>query len=141
MHTSVIPFRGIPSIDQIFGALERGIEQSDQAKYPPHNIFKVDETSYAIEIAVAGFSPEEIEVTVEDRVLRVSGTKTDPAEAGERIYFHRGLAQRNFRRTFQLARYLEVTDARVKNGILRIDLGLQIPDAAKPRKISITSAE
>jgi molecular chaperone IbpA len=103
--------------------------------YPPYNIERTDENAYRIEIAVAGFRPEELNVEVKENLLTVQGRKTANDEA--KRYLHRGLAERNFERKFQLADYVVVTDANLADGLLSISLKREIPEALKARRIEI----
>ncbi|WP_116364759.1 Hsp20 family protein [Parahaliea mediterranea] len=104
--------------------------------YPPYNIESLDESRYAITLAVAGFTEGDLEINVEGGLLTVSGRKQ---EEGERKYLHRGIANRAFERKFNLAEHIEVTGAKLANGLLTIDLVKEIPEAMKPRRISIGS--
>ena len=104
--------------------------------YPPHNIVKYADDSYGIEVAVAGFSKDEITVEVDQDQLTIRGVKdrsTDPTVE----YLHRGLAARDFEQTFTLAEYMEVRGAKVEDGMLQIDIQRIIPEALKPRQIEI----
>ena len=103
--------------------------------YPPHNIVKYNDTHYGIEVAVAGFSKEEITVEVDQDQLYITGKKTSVSEGVE--YLHRGLAARDFEQTFTLAEYMEVRGAEVKDGMLKIEIERVIPEALKPRQIKI----
>jgi molecular chaperone IbpA len=103
--------------------------------YPPHNIVKYNDTHYGIEVAVAGFSKEEITVEVDQDQLYITGKKTSVSEGVE--YLHRGLAARDFEQQFTLAEYMEVRGAEVKDGMLKIEIERIIPDALKPRQIEI----
>jgi molecular chaperone IbpA len=103
--------------------------------YPPHNIVKYNDTHYGIEVAVAGFSKEEITVEVDQDQLYITGKKTSVNESVE--YLHRGLAARDFEQTFTLAEYMEVRGAEVKDGMLKIEIERVIPEALKPRQIKI----
>jgi len=105
------------------------------SNYPPHNIVKYSDTHYAIEVAVAGFSKEEISVEVDQDQLYISG-KQSASPAGVE-YLHRGLAARDFEQQFTLAEYMEVKGAEVKDGMLKIQIERIIPDALKPRQIEI----
>ena len=103
--------------------------------YPPHNIVKYNDTHYGIEVAVAGFSKEEITVEVDQDQLYITGKKTSVSEGVE--YLHRGLAARDFEQQFTLAEYMEVKDAEVKDGMLKIKIERIVPEALKPRQIAI----
>ena len=106
--------------------------------YPPYNIEVLDENNYAISLAVAGFSQEELDIQVENGVLSVLGNKNEESEENHK-YLHQGIPDQNFKRQFNLADYVEVTGAELTNGLLRINLIKEIPEAMKPKKISITS--
>lgn len=106
-----------------------------QTPYPPYNIELLDKDQYQITMAIAGFAEEELELQSENQTLTVSGKKM--ADNAERNYLHQGIAARNFERRFQLAEHVEVTGARLANGLLHIELVRKIPDAMKPKKISI----
>ena len=108
-----------------------------QTNYPPHNIVKYSENNYAIEVAVAGFTKEEISVSVDQDQLGISGIKNRNGDDVEVEYLHRGLAARDFEQIFRLAEYMEVKGAEVKDGMLRIDIERIIPEALKPRTIEI----
>jgi molecular chaperone IbpA len=104
--------------------------------YPPHNIVKYDDTHYGIEVAVAGFSKEEVTVEVDQDQLTIRGVKTRLDENTVE-YLHRGLAARDFEQTFTLAEYMEVRGAKVADGMLQIDIQRIVPEALKPRQIEI----
>ena len=103
--------------------------------YPPHNIVKYDDTHYGIEVAVAGFSKEEITVEVDQDQLMINGKKSSTNADIE--YLHRGLAARDFEQQFTLAEYMEVKGAEVKDGMLKISIERIVPEALKPRQIEI----
>lgn len=110
------------------------------AKYPPYNIVKYDDTNYAIEIAVAGFSKEEIKIEYKDGTLTVTGKEVLPDNIEEYTrpeYIHKGIAMRDFTHTFKLATDVEVTDAEIFDGILSITLLKHIPEHRKPKTIKI----
>jgi len=104
--------------------------------YPPHNIVKYSDDTYGIEVAVAGFTKEEVTVEVDQDQLTIRGIKNRPNE-GEVEYLHRGLAARDFEQTFTLAEYMIVRGAKVENGMLQIDIQRLVPEALKPRQIEI----
>ena len=104
--------------------------------YPPHNIVKYDDTHYGIEVAVAGFTKEEVTVEVDQDQLTVTGRKLNQVD--DRFeYLHRGLAARDFEQSFTLAEYMEVRGAKVENGMLQIDIQRVVPEALQPRKIEV----
>ena len=110
----------------------------DQSNWPPYNIEKHGENTYRISMAVAGFGEDELDVTIHDHHLVVQGTRGD--DAGEDLqYLHRGIAGRSFERRFQLADFIEVKSASMKDGLLHIDLERVIPEAMLPRKVDINA--
>ena len=108
------------------------------ASYPPYNIEKTGDDSYRLTMAVAGFGPEDIELTVKESTLLVAGRVSAEASKGE--VFHRGIAGRAFERRFVLADHIVVEGADLKNGLLQIGLKRVVPEALKPRRIAIGSA-
>lgn len=103
--------------------------------YPPYNIEAVDKDHYRITMAVAGFVASELDIQSEQQTLTIRGVKAD--DKVERKYLYQGIAARNFERRFQLADHVKVTDARMENGLLHIDLAREVPEAMKPRRIPI----
>jgi molecular chaperone IbpA len=110
--------------------------QHTNSNYPPHNIVKYSNDTYAIEVAVAGFSKEEVTVEVDQDQLTIKGVKNRPNESTVE-YLHRGLAARDFEQTYTLAEYMIVKGAKVENGMLQIDIQRVVPEALKPRQIEI----
>jgi len=110
--------------------------------YPPYNITKNKNDIYEITLAIAGFKKSDIEIELEDGTLKITGTSNVlDAEEGETVeteYLHKGIAERNFLRTFKLAEYVEVKDAKLQDGLLRVQLERNVPDAMKPQKIKIS---
>lgn len=121
--------------DQIFNDFEHRFANQLATNYPPYNIVKRSEDNYEIQVAVAGFSREEIDLTVENNELQIKGTKFEGEDTAE--YLHRGLAARNFERAFTLGQYLEVESAEIQDGLLIIKLERHIPEALKPKRIEI----
>ena len=124
--------KGLVGFDRYFS----GHFPNTNGNYPPHNIVKYDETHYGIEVAVAGFSKEEITVEVDQDQLTVKGRKLNQVDSRFE-YLHRGLAARDFEQTFTLAEYMEVHAAEVKDGMLVIEIERVVPEALKPRQILI----
>jgi len=123
--------RALVGFDQYFNN-----PRLQNSNYPPHNIVKYSDSAYAIEVAVAGFSKEEINVEVDQDQLIVRGTQqTEDTEGKE--YLHKGLASRNFEQSWTLAEYMEVKDAEVKDGMLIINIQRIVPEALQPRQIVI----
>ncbi|MDJ0896322.1 MAG: Hsp20 family protein [Alphaproteobacteria bacterium] len=103
--------------------------------YPPYNIERTGEDGYQISVAVAGFGEDELDVTVKDGVLIITGKKAD---GEDKNFLHRGIAQRAFTLRFQLADHIEVRNADLSNGLLNIALVREVPEAMKPKTIQIT---
>ena len=131
-------YRSVVGFDRLAALLDAAAAQDGAAGYPPYNIERTDENAYRIEIAVAGFRPEELNIEVKENLLTVQGRKTANDET--RRFLHRGLAERNFERRFQLADYVVVTDAALSDGLLAISLKRELPEALKPRRIEINAA-
>ncbi|MBV9863070.1 MAG: Hsp20 family protein [Alphaproteobacteria bacterium] len=107
--------------------------------YPPYNIEKTGEDAYRLTMAVAGFSPEDIDITVQESTLLVTGKGQKEEENGR--YLHRGIARRAFERRFSLADHIKVVGASLDNGLLHVDLVREVPEAAKPRQIKIGTVQ
>lgn len=129
-------YRSVVGFDRLANLLETASVEAATG-YPPYNIERTDENAYRIEIAVAGFRPDELDIEVKENLLTVQGRKA--ANDDQRRFLHRGLAERNFERRFQLADYVVVTDANLADGLLSISLKRELPEALKPRRIEITS--
>ncbi len=110
------------------------VDGGDSA-YPPYNIEKTGEDAYRLQMAVAGFAREELDITVQENTLIVTGQAETNGE--ERTFLHRGIAKRAFERRFQLADTIKVTGAGYENGLLNIELVREIPEHKKPRKVEI----
>ena len=130
-------YRSVVGFDRLADLLETATADAATG-YPPYNIERTDENAYRIEIAVAGFRPEELNIEVKEHLLTVTGRKAANDDA--RKFLHRGLAERNFERRFQLADYVVVTDAALADGLLSISLKRELPEALKPRSIAIQSS-
>jgi len=133
-------YRSVVGFDRLADLLDSASADSASG-YPPYNIERTDQNAYRVEIAVAGFKPEELSIEVKENLLTVQGRKPANDEAARR-YLHRGLAERNFERRFQLADYVVVTDAALADGLLSISLVRELPEQLKPRRVEIkTTAE
>jgi molecular chaperone IbpA len=129
------PFaRSTIGFDRLLNQLETLAEPSPGDNYPPYNIEKLNDDQYRVALAVAGFTDNELEVTVEFNQLTVSGKK---AGSEDKDMLYHGIANRPFIRRFSLADYMVVKDAKLSNGLLTIDLERQLPEAMKPRRIAI----
>jgi len=132
-------FRSTIGFDRLNRMLDSAFVGNESgATYPPYNIEKLSDDRYRIVMAVAGFRDEDIEVTVAENTLTVSG-RGQVEETGEEQarYLHRGIAKRAFERRFQLADHIAVTGAQLTDGLLSIDLVREVPEAMKPRRIAI----
>jgi molecular chaperone IbpA len=131
-------YRSAVGFDRLANLLETASKAETAGGYPPYNIETVGEDAYRIEIAVAGFKPDELSIEAKENMLTVSGQKT-ANEDGKR-YLHHGLAARSFERRFQLADYVVVTDARLEDGLLVIALKRELPESLKPRRVPIATS-
>ena len=132
-------YRSVVGFDRLANLIDQASKLEGPSGYPPYNIETVGENAYRIEIAVAGFRAEELNLEVKENLLTVQGRKTANDDA-QRVYLHRGLAERDFERRFQLADYVVVTDAALNDGLLSISLKRELPEALKPRRIAISNA-
>lgn len=128
--------RALIGFDTMFDQMERRFANSVSNNYPPHNILRLGDNDYAIQLAVTGFAKSEISVTVEDNVLVVKGESMNTDYAPEQ-YLHRGLATRDFSKEFPLAEHIEVSGAEIANGMLTVKLIRNVPESAKPKVIDI----
>ena len=125
--------------DRLFDEMDRLFMNSAQStSYPPYNIISRTENEYEVQLAVAGFSEEQLDVVYEQGVLRIEGT-SEKVDEGV-TYLHKGVGARNFKREFRLADHVEVTNAGLKNGMLTVTLRRIVPEELQPKKIKITSA-
>jgi molecular chaperone IbpA len=121
--------------DRLFDMVDESLRYQPEDNYPPCNITRTGENNYRISLAVAGFKPEQIGVTVNQNVLIISGNADEKQGEGE--YLYRGIAGRSFERRFNLADYIVVKGASLDEGLLQIELELELPEAMKPRRIEI----
>ena len=132
-------YRTSVGFDRLASLLSSAQRLEQNGGYPPYNILAVDENRYQITMAVAGFSRDELEISTEQNVLRVSGERNEDATSEGR-FLHRGIATRSFERRFNLADHVRVTGAELENGLLHIHLERELPEAMKPRTIEIRSS-
>jgi molecular chaperone IbpA len=131
------PFRrSTVGFDRLFDMLESGGQT--QENFPPFDLIKTGDNEYRIELAVAGFKPEELDITAQQNVLIVSGRKNEESDQQGSDYIYRGIATRSFERRFALADHIQVKGADMHDGLLVIDLLREIPEAMKPKKIDIS---
>jgi molecular chaperone IbpA len=130
-------WRSSIGFDRLFDLFEDTARWTEGDNYPPYNIERSDEDHYRISLALAGFTPAEIAVTAEQNVLKIEGRKSEKAAHD---YLYRGISSRPFRRVFNLADYVQVKQASFENGMLRIALVRELPEAMKPRTIAIDTS-
>lgn len=128
-------YRSTVGYDRLFSMLDQATQAEASSTWPPYDIERVADDEYRITMAVAGFAPDEIELTQHDSSLLVTGQKT--ASENARQILHRGIASRTFRQTFNLADHVRVVGASLENGLLTVSLKREVPEALKPRRIPI----
>jgi len=139
-HVDFSPlYRSTVGFDRLFGMLDTMTQPESTPSYPPYNIERTGDDAYRISMAVAGFSDSDISIEAHRNVLTVKGEKAEET-GSEGEFLYRGIAARAFERRFQLADFVEVSGAELKNGLLHIDLKRNIPEEMKPRKIAIAKA-
>lgn len=134
--TTLFPRSTFVGFDHLFNELEYATRHAKD-NYPPHNILKTGETDYLIELAVAGFSKEELSIEVKDRTLTILGEHISKG----REYIHRGISTKKFKRTFRLSEHVQVHGADFKDGILSVELKYVVPEELRPRNIPIGNNE
>ena len=130
-------FRASVGFDRVMNEFFNEPAFANVTGYPPYNISRDDDDVYEITLALAGFIRDDIDIELEDGTLKITG-KSEVLDQDGREYLHKGIAERNFVRTFKLAEYVEVQSAKLEDGILRVTLVRNIPDALKPQKIKIS---
>src|SRR4051812_1883831 len=126
-------WRSTVGFDRLFDLVETA-QRAGEDNYPPYNIERLGDDRYQISIAVAGFARDEVAVTAEQNTVTIEGRK---AEKGEREYLYQGISARPFKRQFSLADHVQVKSAAFEDGLLRIELLREVPEAMKPRRIAI----
>jgi len=110
------------------------MRSSHTTGYPPYDLETIGENQYRLSMAVAGFTANDLDITVQDGILTIEGKVS---QDGDRTYLHKGIAGRSFRRTFYLNAWVQVTRSNLSDGILTVDFIQEVPDSMKPRKIAI----
>ena len=123
--------------ENLFDDLQRVTQIQSSTNYPPHNVIKTGDNTVTIEVAVAGFAEGEIDISLDQRLLTITGNKKRDDDAAHE-YLHRGISSRDFKQTFPLAEHVEVKGATIRDGILTVLLEHEIPESAKPKSIAIT---
>ena len=134
----VYPRNAFLGFDHIFDQLE-SIHSHAKDTYPPHNVIKHDTMKYEIELAVAGFNKDHIDIEIKDHVLTITGDR--PQRRDQNSYVHKGISARRFKKSYRLSEYTEVSGADMKDGILTVGLEVVLPEEKRPRKISIGKNE
>lgn len=133
---TLFPRSSFVGFDHLFQDLD-WVARHATDTYPPHNVVKVSEDDYQIEIAVAGFTLGDLDIEQDERTLTVTGKKAD-AVREDVEYIHKGISQKAFKRVFRLSEYVYVDGASLEGGILAINLKFELPEEKRPRKIDIT---
>jgi molecular chaperone IbpA len=137
MNLNLDPFwRSSIGFDRVFNLMDDSLRYQPEDNYPPYNILRTGENTFRISLAVAGFKPDQVAVTVHQNTLIVTGRE---GQRTEHDYLHQGIASRAFERRFSLADFVEVKEASFEDGLLQIDLAREVPEAMKPRRIEIRS--
>jgi len=131
------PFlRSTVGFDRIFNSLDN-INTQEAKAYPPYNIERIDDDKWYVSVAVAGFASDDIVIETKENNLSIKGAKEGAVNQNEREFLHRGIAERNFELRFQLGEYVEVSSAKLENGLLEIGLKREVPESKKTRIIDI----
>ena len=136
--TFAYPRNAFLGFDHLFDQLEN-IHLHSKDTYPPHNVVKEEEFKYTLELAVAGFKQEHIDIEVKYHILTIKGDR--PMRRNQDMYVHKGISARNWKKSFRLSEYTEVTGANLTDGILTVDLEVVLPKEKQPRKININQYE
>lgn len=123
--------------NRLFDEMDRVFENSNKGGYPPYNVIRTNDNVFGIEVAVAGFGMDDLDIIKDGNILRISGNSQESESTVE--YVHRGIGGRAFTREFTIADHVEVIDATLDNGILKVNLERIVPEALQPKKIAITS--
>ena len=126
---------GFENLNRLIDSVARAAE--GDTSFPPYNIEKLGDDAYRITMAVAGFARDELDITVQENTLVITGKAADEVQPAERTFLHRGIAKRAFERRFQLADVIKVTGASFENGLLNVELKREVPEHKKPRKVEI----
>lgn len=132
--------RSFIGFERMANLIDNAAKIGASTSYPPYNVAKLGEDEYRIELAVAGFADEDLTLQTHENVLSIIGEKTKAPANESTDYLHRGIAERGFERRFQLADHVSVTGASLVNGLLKIELRRELPEAMKPRTIAISNS-
>ena len=134
--TFMFPRNAFLGFDHIFDELER-VSSHAKDTYPPHNVVKYDNNKYDIELAVAGFSKDDISIELKEHILTIKGERGPRRD--QELYVHKGISGRKFERQYRLSEYAEVTGADMTDGILTVSIEVILPEEKRPQMINITS--
>jgi molecular chaperone IbpA len=129
--------RSTVGFDRLFDLIENNARLAQGDNYPPFNIERLSEDRYRVTLAIAGFRPDEIDITAQQNLLQVIGRKDDASSADRSKFLHVGIANRSFERRFELADFVRVEKADLADGLLTIELVREVPEAMKPKKIAV----
>ena len=132
-------YRSTVGFDRLFNLLDQTTAETASG-YPPYNIERLGENDYRISVAVSGFAPNELSIVAKENTLTIKGEKAANQNGNSSEVLYRGIAARAFERAFQLADFVQVKNASLENGLLHVDLVREIPEAAKPRSIPISTS-
>ena len=132
-------YRSTVGFDRLFSALDQFAGEAAPTGYPPYDIERTGTDAYRITLAVAGFTQDQLSVETKEGVLTVRGERAAPE--GERRFLHQGISARPFERRFRLADHVSVTEASLSDGLLHVGLVREVPEAAKPRRVSISTGD
>lgn len=133
-------YRTLVGFDRISSLIDEGLRLDAASGYPPFNIEQTGEDAFRVELAVAGFTQDDLTIDYKENTLVVSGRKAQNGE-DKRRYLHRGIAERGFERRFGLADHVRVVGAKLENGLLSIELIRELPETLKPRRIEIGTGD
>lgn len=132
----IYPRSSFLGFDHMFDQINK-VQSTATDTYPPHNVVQFDKFKYLIEVAVAGFKEEQIDIELKDHVLKISGDR--PQRRDQNLYVHKGISARKFSKSFRLSEYAEVKGANLQDGILTVSIEVVLPEEKQPRKISIST--
>jgi molecular chaperone IbpA len=137
-NTFSIPRGAFVGFDHIFNDLERMASSHQKDHYPPHNVVKLHDDEYIIELAIVGFKEADLDITMHDGILTIKGNREH--RRNQELYVHKGISGRKFERSFRLSEFVEVTGADLEDGLLSIRLERILPEEKRPRKIAINQS-
>jgi molecular chaperone IbpA len=137
-NTFTFPRGAFVGFDHIFNDLERMASSHQKDHYPPHNVVKLHDDEYIIELAIVGFKEADLEITMHDGILTIKGNREH--RRNQELYVHKGISGRKFERSFRLSEFVEVTGADLEDGLLSIRLERILPEEKRPRKIAINQS-